>query len=47
MIEFRDISFSYNKKPFLSDINLSLDEGKITTIIGPNGCVTVVVKAPC
>lgn len=38
MIEFRDISFSYNKKPFLSGINLTLDEAKITTIIGPNGC---------
>jgi iron complex transport system ATP-binding protein len=38
MIEFRDISFSYDKKPLLEHIDLRFAAGKITAVIGPNGC---------
>ncbi|MEN6622254.1 MAG: ABC transporter ATP-binding protein [Smithella sp.] len=32
------ISFSYTKKNVLNDINLSIAEGEIVTLLGPNGC---------
>lgn len=38
MLEFKHIDVSVNKTPILSDISIAFDEGKITTIIGPNGC---------
>lgn len=38
MIEVKNISVLYDKKIALNGINLSIKEGAITTIIGPNGC---------
>lgn len=38
MLEYRHVSVSCQRTPILADISLSFPEGKITTIIGPNGC---------
>ena len=39
-MEVRNLKFSYSKKSplILNDISFKLHEGKITTILGPNGC---------
>lgn len=36
-LDVRNLSFSYNKKQILNDINLSFSKGKFYSIIGPNG----------
>jgi len=36
-IEIRNLSFSYEKTPVLSDVNFSVDVGDFLAIIGPNG----------
>lgn len=38
VLEAQGINVSYRRRPVLTDISLSLAEGLITTIIGPNGC---------
>lgn len=38
MLEYRHVSVSCQHTPILEDISLTFPEGKITTIIGPNGC---------
>lgn len=35
---FQDISIAYGKRTVLEKVNLSFEKGKITSIIGPNGC---------
>ncbi len=35
--EFKNISFSYPGKKVLKKINLKIEPGEITTILGPNG----------
>lgn len=35
--EIRNLSFAYENKTVLRDLNLSIPKGKITTLIGPNG----------
>lgn len=37
MIEIKNLSFSYTKKPFISDINFSVKEGEIFGFLGPSG----------
>lgn len=37
VIEIHDLSVSYEKKPVLWDVDLSLPSGKLIGIIGPNG----------
>ncbi|OGJ89263.1 MAG: hypothetical protein A2268_10260 [Candidatus Raymondbacteria bacterium RifOxyA12_full_50_37] len=37
MIRAKDISFSYNGKPLLNMLNLTVGEGELHCIIGPNG----------
>ena len=39
-MEVRDLKFSYSKNSplILNGINLKIKEGKVTTILGPNGC---------
>ena len=32
------LSFAYENKTVLQDLNLTIPKGKITTLIGPNGC---------
>jgi len=36
-VKIRDLSFSYNHKQVLKDINLEVRQGEIMVIIGPNG----------
>ena len=36
-ITFHNVSFSINKKPILKDISFSINEGRITGILGANG----------
>ncbi len=38
MIELKNLYVSYEKKEVLKDVSLSFEKGKITSIIGPNGC---------
>lgn len=35
---FDHVSISYGKKQILQDVSMEFERGKITTIIGPNGC---------
>lgn len=37
-MEVRNLSFSYGKQKVLKDVSLKIEEGKITTILGANGC---------
>lgn len=37
IIETKNLSFNYNGIPVLSDINISIPEGKFVSILGPNG----------
>ena len=37
-MEVRNLSFSYGKNEVLHDISLKIREGKITTVMGANGC---------
>ncbi|WP_143321723.1 ABC transporter ATP-binding protein [Clostridium sp. HBUAS56010] len=38
MMEFKAVEFSYNRRDFIKDMDLTFEEGKITAVIGPNGC---------
>lgn len=38
MLDFINVSASCGGTPILSDINLHIKKGEITTVIGPNGC---------
>lgn len=35
---FQNISITYKKHPILENINMEFAKGRLTTIIGPNGC---------
>lgn len=37
-MEIKNLCFSYGKNEILKDISFSIKEGKITTILGANGC---------
>lgn len=37
-MKVQNLSFSYGKNPVLKDISFEIQEGKITTILGANGC---------
>lgn len=34
----KHLCFAYGMKPVITDLNFTIKEGKITTILGPNGC---------
>ena len=36
-IDISHLSFSYGKHPVLEDINVSIPEGMLVNILGPNG----------
>jgi zinc transport system ATP-binding protein len=36
-IELKDVSFSYEAQPVLSDVSFTIQKGEVVTIIGPNG----------
>ncbi|GFI48418.1 Fe(3+) dicitrate transport ATP-binding protein FecE [Lachnospiraceae bacterium] len=38
MLEYRHVSVSCQRTPVLEDISVSFPAGKITVIVGPNGC---------
>lgn len=38
MIKFKNTSIGYDQKNIIEDLNLTIKENCITTIIGPNGC---------
>ena len=38
MLEIRNFSAGYERKPVLQDISLSIPRGAVTVIVGPNGC---------
>lgn len=42
LIEIRDLSFCYDRaepeEPVIKNVNLSLQKGEFTVIVGPNGC---------
>lgn len=37
-MEIKKLSFSYGDKRFIEDLSGKIEKGKITTILGPNGC---------
>ena len=37
-MEIKNVEFSYGNHKVLNDISFKVQEGKITTIIGANGC---------
>lgn len=37
-MEVRDLSFAYGKNSVLRGVSVKIEEGKITTIMGANGC---------
>jgi len=37
-IEIRNVAFSYDQRPILKDINLSIPKGKLVAIMGGSGC---------
>lgn len=37
MIEVKNLTFSYTKKPFIEDMNFSVSEGEIFGFLGPSG----------
>ena len=38
MIRLEDVTYSYNRQPLIREMDLTFEKGKITTIVGPNGC---------
>ena len=37
-LEISDLSFSYEDKPVLDQLSLSVREGEFVSILGPSGC---------
>lgn len=37
-IEAKNLSIAYDESVIVENLNVGIPEGKITTIIGPNGC---------
>ena len=37
-VQLSDVSFGYGERALFSKLTLELAEGKVTSIIGPNGC---------
>ena len=37
VIEARDVNFAYTDKTVLNNISVSIHEGEIVTLLGPNG----------
>ncbi|WP_270298107.1 ABC transporter ATP-binding protein [Eggerthella sinensis] len=37
-IDVRDVVFSYGKEPFIDGLSATFPHGRVTSIVGPNGC---------
>src|SRR5690625_1220362 len=37
MVDIKNVFKSYNKKPIIEDVSLTIPKGKVTSVIGPNG----------
>jgi len=37
MLELKNIHFSYNKEPFIDDLNIKISNGEMVSVLGPNG----------
>jgi iron complex transport system ATP-binding protein len=37
LLEFADVSFDYERRPVLDDLNFTLEQGECAALIGPNG----------
>ncbi len=38
LVEIRDLTFSYDKRPILKGINMSMPRGKVVAVMGLSGC---------
>jgi len=38
LVEIKDLNFSYDKRPILKGINMTMPRGKVITIMGGSGC---------
>jgi phospholipid/cholesterol/gamma-HCH transport system ATP-binding protein len=38
LVEIRDLNFSYDKRPVLTGINMTIPRGKVVAIMGSSGC---------
>ncbi|MBT9386565.1 ABC transporter ATP-binding protein [Pseudooceanicola sp. CBS1P-1] len=38
MLETRDLTLGYDRRPVLERLSLQIPEGRVTAILGPNGC---------
>ena len=38
MIQFKNVNKSFNGKPILKDINMTIEKGELVVFIGPSGC---------
>ena len=38
LVEFQNVSFSYDKRPILKGINMTVPRGKVVAIMGGSGC---------
>ena len=38
VVEIKHLSAGYSGNPVLKDVNLTFPEGKVTVLLGPNGC---------
>ena len=48
MIELREVTVGYPGNTVLEKVSLTLEPGKITSLIGPNGCgKTTLLRAAC
>ena len=48
VVEIKHLSAGYSGNPVLKDVNLTFPEGKVTVLLGPNGCgKTTLLKSLC
>ena len=48
MIKAKNLNFSYDKdKTFINNLNVEIEKGKVTTILGPNGSGIYFIKYIC
>ncbi|MGV8934655.1 MAG: ABC transporter ATP-binding protein, partial [Gallionellaceae bacterium] len=38
LVEIRDVNFSYDNRPILKGINMTLPRGKVIAVMGGSGC---------